>query len=269
MNAHAASVSLVLLLAQPIAAHHLPVLGADGLVVNVSLPEKWRLSRQGSDDSWNTARAVVFAANDIGDDSLIVGAIQKDSPGGKQISFGPESFEAALRPGTVYVECGYIAGGPPATSPPYAWTDEEKPATAIKSGLRSPDKSWTTASLMTWRITFVHWGLNWQAFVAARPPYSKRDLDQAFSILESLQFPDIPVVHPRQAAEVAIPALSPEFREQFLPDPKCGCCRRYAVDTVVIAQGFHVTFTLLDAQTGKPLQSQSVDVARDGRATRP
>jgi hypothetical protein len=209
----------------------------------------------------------VFAANNQGIDSLVVSELRRESPGGVATSFDPESFRAALKPKTVYVDVSYRSGGPMYTSVPYAWSEEEQPAVAITNGLKSPDDAWTKRDIMIWRVTFMHWGVVFEAFVAARPPYSQRDLNEAFSILESLRFPDIPVMHPLQAAEVAGSALPTEFRKQFLPDPKCGCCRRYTIETAAIENGFHVTFNLLDSQTGKLVRSRSVDVDHTGKTT--
>ena len=112
----------------------------------------------------------------------------------------------------------------------------------------------------------MHWGLNWEAFIAARKPFSKQDLDQAFSILESLRFPDIPVLDRRQAIEVAIPALPDDFRAALAPDPTCGCCRHYEVDSVPIENGFHVTFNVMEKTTNRVARSVSFDVDRGGRA---
>jgi hypothetical protein len=262
------AVLLLLASAQASTVHYVPVSAVDGLAIEVSLPKNWILSRVRRENGFNDHRAVVFAANNRNDDTLMVDVLRRELPnGGREFSFGPGAFQAALKPGTVYVEVEYMVGGPPPISTPYAWTKDDEPKTAIQRSLKAPDDDWTTKSLVVWRVTFVHWGKWWEAYVAARPPYSQKDIDQAFSILESLRFPDVPVVHPVQAAEVAIPALPTKFREQFLPDPKCACCRRYTVETVSTEKGFLVTFTLMDAQTGKVLRSESVDVTRDGRAS--
>lgn len=266
MIALVATASFLLLGAHAPTILSVPIEAADSLALEIALPSGWTLSQPPAPEFHG--RLVVFAANNRNDKSLAVAELRKEHPGGGvEISFSPESFRAALKPGTVYVDVWYQNGGPMVTSTPYAWSNDEQPANGIKAGLKSPDDAWTQSDVMIWRASFVHWGVSFSAFVAARPPYSQRDLKEAFSILESLRFPDTPVMHPLQAAEVAIPALPDEFRRQFLPDPKCNCCRRYTVETTASDHGFHVTFNLLDSQTGKLVRSGSVDVDHAGKAT--
>lgn len=261
-----ATASFVVLGAHATAVQSVPVGAADSLALEITLPSGWALSPPPPPEFHG--RLVVFAANNRNDNSLAVTELKRELPGGGlETSFSSESFRAVLKPGTVYVDVWYQNGGPMLMSTPYAWSKEEQPALAIKRGLKSPDDDWTKSDVVIWRAEFVHWGVPFSAFVAARPPYSQKDLKQAFSILESLRFPDTPVMHPLQAAEVAIPALPDDFRKQFLPDPKCDCCQRYTVETTPTDRGYRVTFNLLDSQTGELVRSGSVDVDYAGKAT--
>lgn len=261
---------LVLLLAtagQPPRTQEFPISERDSLALEITIPPGWTIARHARGPRFRDHRHIVIAVNNGKDDSLHVGLLRKKAGGGTQYSFGPESFERQLKPGTIYVDVAYQVGGPHLTSVPYAWTREETPSVAVAAARDTRSEAFSTRKVVVHQARFVHWGRTWEPFVAARKPYSKRDLEQALSILESLRFPDLPVEDPRQAAEVAIPALPADFRKEFEYDPKCGCCRDYTVDAIPSDAGYHVTFNLMDAQTRRPIRSMSVDVDRQGRAT--
>ncbi|MDH4338242.1 MAG: hypothetical protein OEX18_13300 [Candidatus Krumholzibacteria bacterium] len=251
--------------------HSVPFAGSDVLALELSVPNAWGVIALPPDDPYSH-RDIQIAINNAGEDSLWVGALLEDIGGGmtRWKDGGPDVFAAALKPGTVYLEVSVFSGGPPPTYIPYAWTHDEQAATRIRRAAKHHKPAWETDDIVGYRVEFFHWGYPWAAVLCGRKPFPKHDLERAFNVLASIRLPDVPVLDPRQAVELALPFVPDDIRDDAAQSiENCGCCSRYQISTVPADSGFRVVVDIIDApRAGKVVKSAVLDVERDGSVTR-
>jgi len=246
--------------------HSVPFAGSDVLALELSVPNAWGVIALPPDDPYSH-RDIQIAINNAGEDSLWVGALLEDIGGGmtRWKDGGPDVFAAALKPGTADAR-----GGPPPTYIPYAWTHDEQAATRIRRAAKHHKPAWETDDIVGYRVEFFHWGYPWAAVLCGRKPFPKHDLERAFNVLASIRLPDVPVLDPRQAVELALPFVPDDIRDDAAQSiENCGCCSRYQISTVPADSGFRVVVDIIDApRAGKVVKSAVLDVERDGSVTR-
>ncbi|HEX5131393.1 MAG TPA: hypothetical protein VFX92_02780 [Candidatus Krumholzibacteria bacterium] len=247
--------------------HSVPYEGSDVLSIELAVPNAWGVVELPPPE-FNSRREIQVAVNNRGLSWLRVGPLCEDIGDGmtRWTDGGPEVFVLALSPGTVYLDVNLFSGGPPGTYVPYAWT----PASELRATLRRADRkrtpAWETDEVTGYEVYFVHWGRVWYARIAARKPFSQRDLDRAFAVLKSLHLPDVPVLDSRQAIEVVLPYVPDDIRDAALSAlENCGCCAAHSVESVPIDGGFRVTFGILDGpRAGKIVKAAAFDVEHNG-----
>jgi hypothetical protein len=204
-------------------------------------------------------RYVQLTLNNCNDPDLRV----KDWTEGTRTTYGPSTVSLQLPPGAVYIDVAK-RDGPPPLMPPFAWLPDDLPESKIARFLADTPVHWDTAELKAYEIDFLKWGWNWDIRIYCRKPFEKCDLEEAFQIVRSLRFSDVPIATSWQAIEAVIPHLPEEARLI----PKSDICHdyyRYDLDVERVDVTFIVTFTELDGTVDRrPIRSYEYLVSRQG-----
>ena len=132
-------------------------------------------------------RYVQLTLNNCNDIDLRV----KDRTEGSRTSYGPSTVSLQLPPGAVYIDVAKW-DGPPTLMPPIAWSPDDLPEARIARFLADTPVRWETTELEAYKIDFLKWGWSWDIRIYCRKPFERRDLEDAFQIVRSLKFSDVP-----------------------------------------------------------------------------
>ena len=176
-------------------------------------------------------------------------------------------FEAAqriLEPGTVSINLGISSG---IWSPAYFTRVPLSVGAGIDGFLRNPIPEHESNELTYFHARAGQWYRAWSIYVYGREPFSRDDLEEAFSILRSVRYPSVPVWFDSQAIELVIPHI-PRFA---FHDSELECVSPADFQDWRVREegdGYRVTYTQLDGnENPRPLRAYRYFVTRDAKVS--
>ena len=235
-------------------------------VFSVTIPNRWHAER--ANFSVTHYRGVFFCVN-----NKAPGIRIHDVNGGYVTDMADK-----LPKGTVYVDFAHFDG--PARVAMFGPGRDDTAEQMLRAFVRSPEKNSGKDGLEWYELNFMKWGGNWNIWIFCRKPYDRKDFQHALEMLETLQFPELPITSAHQAVKAAMEKL-PAAGKTYDPRAGVGDCspedgwlarggRFGSRETRVLRQGkrFDVVFRLYTTPNGKDVAHEwKYLVQRDGSVT--